>query len=185
MKNNVLIFITILLFFNSCSSYKHKLYKGNDKDKAILNSILIFTHSSNLYEKADVFKLSLLEIDNIDNLFVVRIGIYKNKMVLDELNNAKEQYDNTKMASRYLIDGKNKLFLWWDEKHEIYQSTVDVFKKYNLLVSDINEYFDNWKIDDSKKSAHIYFCKNDITKFKKVQTNKGIGYYKTPRLQCD
>ena len=39
--------------------------------------------------------------------------------------------------------------------------------------------------NDSDKGADYYFCKNNLSKYKRVVTNIGLGYYKPPKLKCN
>ena len=40
-------------------------------------------------------------------------------------------------------------------------------------------------ISEKKKGALYYFCKNNLKNYKKVVTNRAMGWYKQPELECD
>ena len=91
-----------------------------------------------------------------------------------------------KMPTRY-IEKDNKLFYWRDDNYPLTKKAILVFEKYNLLVNnDLDgamEVYD-FKTNDSQKGVDYYFCKNDLTQYKKVTTNKAIEYYDAPKLKC-
>jgi len=125
-------------------------------------------------------------LNNNKDLFVVRIGVNTMKMIMKE---EVEIGSKGSLASRYLKKDDGKLFFWWDDDYALNQETIDVFKEYDLLLKDNlegNFEFYDIEIDDSKKAVHYYFCKNGLSSnYKKVTTNKGIGYYKTPSIKCN
>lgn len=88
-----------------------------------------------------------------------------------------------RLPSRY-IEKNGKLFFWWDDDYSLTENTLAVFNKYNLLQGDKNGTIKvpDSIIDDAEKAAHYYFCKEDLSKYKRVITNKGVGYYDAPNL---
>ena len=86
------------------------------------------------------------------------------------------------LPSRYVIIA-NKLFYWWDNDYPVTEEIIAVLWKYNLLQKDL--LIPEFSTNDSKKGADYYFCKNDLSNYKRVITNKGMGYYKVPSLKCN
>ena len=39
-------------------------------------------------------------------------------------------------------------------------------------------------INDAAKAAHYYFCRDNISNYKRVVTHVATGYYKPPKLKC-
>ncbi|MEM0544054.1 hypothetical protein WFZ85_15795 [Flavobacterium sp. j3] len=181
---NKYILLTILIPFlnilNGCSSFKEKLIRIGDKNSAINNAIIDFSNTSKLYKKDNVFIVSVKNIG--DNIIGISIGKSNMKILLKE-----ETKIGTKgfIPSRY-IEIDNKLFYWWDNEIPLTQDALDIFFKFKLTQSDENGtvLMADYTIDEREKSVHYFFCKNKLTKYKKVITNKGIGYYNAPNLDC-
>jgi len=183
MRANRLIFSIGILFLIliSCSSFKHNFKKEKGINSAIQNAIIDFSKKSNIYKKGVVFSVSTHELENNNDLFVIRIAENNAKMLMK-----KEAVIGSKgkLASQYLKDDNGKLFFWWDDSHPLEQETIDIFKEYNILANNELDVLDI-EIDDSKKAVHYYFCKNGSpSNYKKVTTNKGIGYYHVPKTNC-
>ena len=91
-----------------------------------------------------------------------------------------------KLPSRY-IEKDGKLFFWWDNDYPLTEEMLAILWKYNLLCDDTEGFigFPDHTTDDSQKSADYYFCKSDLSKYKRVITNVGLGYYKPPKLKCN
>ena len=39
-------------------------------------------------------------------------------------------------------------------------------------------------INDAAKAADYYFCRNDVSNYKRVVTHVATGYYEPPKLKC-
>jgi hypothetical protein len=90
-----------------------------------------------------------------------------------------------KLPSRF-IEKNGKLFYWWDDDYPLTEEVIAVLKKYNLFQDDNDGLItvpEN-PTNDAQKGAHYYFCRSDLTKYKKVVTNKGMGYYDPPKFEC-
>ncbi len=171
---------TIVLLV-SCKSFKNELIQDNGIHNAIQNAILDFSKTSHIYSKGKVFSVSVSELENDKNLFVIRIGENSGKMFQ---NKEAKVGSKGKLASRYLKKKNGKLFYWWDDDYPLNQETISIFKEYNLLTSDKLEVYDS-EIDDSKKAVHYYFCKDGPSNnYEKITTNIGIGYYDIPNIKC-
>ena len=99
---------------------------------------------------------------------------------------------NTKVGSKGYLPSRHiikegKLFYWFDDSYPFTQEMLDFLWKYNLLQDDDSGLiiFPDNPINDSKKGADYYFCKNDLSKYKRVVTNIGLGYYKPPKIKCN
>lgn len=188
----------LFFLFCSCSTFKNELVQTGGQEEAVQNAILDFSNTSHLYKIDMVFSISYNEEFykmNFNGSEWVRESLYKeltivsisanyNKILLP--NNAKVGEKNVKMPTRY-IEKDGKLFYWWDSKYPLTQKALDVFNKYDLLVKDnidgLIEFYD-FEIDDNQKGVDYYFCRDDLTRYKKVVTNKGLGYYDPPKLEC-
>ena len=80
-----------------------------------------------------------------------------------------------------------KLFYWRDYHHNTTNESRELLKKYNLLHYSkngdssiaINGYF-----EPERKATHYYFCRNKLSKYRKVVTDEEMGDYDPPALNC-
>ncbi|MBA3985242.1 MAG: hypothetical protein H0X63_01370 [Flavobacteriales bacterium] len=179
------------------------MIQRGDQQEAIQNAILDFSNTSGLYKKDSVFsvsyhdpfyKMTLEKNDNGDERWIeselyegivaVSISADYNKML--QTDNIKVNNINAKFPTRY-IERDGKLFYWRDGDYPLTQEVLNVFKRYNLLLEDdldgVMEFYD-FTTNDAQKGIDYFFCKNNLVKYKKTTTNKGIGYYDAPALKC-
>ena len=192
------------MLLGSCGAFKKDLAKTGGQKEAIRNAILDFSNTSGLYKKDTVFSVSflgplyrmVLEETNDGNgkwvvgepyrgIVAVSIGADYSKMLLTD--STKVGNKGVKIPTRY-IEKDGKLFYWWDDDYALTQETLDVLDKYDLLLKDdmdgVVEFYD-FATDDAQKGVHYYFCENNLTKYKKETTNKAIGYYDAPDMDCN
>lgn len=184
-QSALILIIGIFFLYASCGTFKKDLIQtGNQIDAIIHNSILDFSNTNKIYKRDTVFSVSILELNKNKGLLVVRISKNNMKMLLTDSTKVGSK---GKLASRYL-EKEGKLFFWWDDNYQLTQETLVMFNRYNLLLDNnidgVTEFY-NFGVNEAQKATHYYFCKNNLTKYKKVITNKGIGYYDVPKLDCD
>ncbi len=183
MGKDIFIRVTILLAIVSCSTPKRALTQSSSENDPIKNAIIDFSNTGKLYKKDSVFSVEMLGLSNDKNVIAVRIGKNNRKLLLTK--DAKVG-SKGKLPSRY-IEKDGKLFFWWDDDYILTAKALSIFNKYDLLQDDkdgaikIPDSF----VDDSQKAVHYYFCKEDLSTYKKIITNKGIGYYDAPHLNCN
>lgn len=172
--------VLIAILTLSCASFKKQLIKSGGRNEAIQNAILDFS-STNLYHRDTVFSV---RASSEDDPLIVRVG--KNSTKLLFTADIKAGLKSNVLPSRFVEKG-GKLFIWWDDNYPLTEEAIAVFQKYNLFQDDEGGLITvpNFTTDDSKKAAHYYFCKNDLTKYKRVITSIGIGYYDPPKLNCN
>lgn len=200
MKTNYFLLVLVfLLLLENCRTFKNELILNGDHNNAIQNAILDFSSTSRLYKKAAVFSVSfhdtlyrmILEETNDGNhrwvegkpykgIVAISISVEYNKLFLAA--DAKVG-SKGKLPSRY-IEKEGKLFYWWDDDYPLKKEALTIYHKYNLLQGNVISALD-FSINDAQKGVDYYFCKNDLSKYKKVITDKGIGYYNAPKLNCD
>ena len=180
----------------------------NIKDVAINNAILDFSSSCKLYKNDSVFSVSFE-----DSVFLFTFNReashwYRDKFYEDivlvgisahRINEPCEEYcdkflytakttvgSKGNLPSRY-IEKEDKLFYWWDDDYPLTEEMLTILWKYNLLYDDTEGLigFPQFTINDSQKGAHYYFCKSNSSKYKRIVTNIGVGYYKPPKLKCN
>jgi hypothetical protein len=90
-----------------------------------------------------------------------------------------------KYPSRF-IEVKGKLFFWYDDEYPLTEEVLKVFRKYGVFPPYYEGEFQIPEIhtDDAKKGACYYFCRSNTTRFKRVISNRGMGYYDPPKIKC-
>lgn len=151
-------------------------------EQAILIAIHDFLKSSSLRKKDDVFSV------RTNNLWEDIIGVSvfgrENKLFPAPINKIGSSSSN--FPTRY-IEEKNKLFYWYDSTYTVTLDLISILAKYDHIDSmNVNEMVatPEIRIDDAKKGMDYYFCKNNLTKYKKVKTSVAMGWYEPPTLKC-
>jgi hypothetical protein len=203
MKAQKVIYLSALLLMFGCSSLKKSMITTSEnlQETAIQNAILDFSTDCNLFKKASVFRVSFS--DSVFNVAILervdeksykdgtthewkRGSLYDGIVSVEISVNVDYQYyyseeTKAKLPSRYIIKN-DKLFYWWDDNYPVTEEMIAVLWRYNLLQTDL--IIPEFTIDDSLKGADYYFCKSDLSEYKRVITNIGLGYYKPPKLKC-
>ena len=209
-KYLILSAVFVIVPFIGYGFFKTNLIKTSEsnRDVAINNAILDFSNSCKLYKNDSVFSVSfedsvfLLALDReasrwyrdkfYEDMIFVSISAHRISVPCEEhcdkfLYTAKTTVGSKGiLPSRYIEKG-GKLFYWWDDDYPLTEEMLAILWKYNLLYDDTEGLigFPQFTINDSQKGAHYYFCKNDLSKYKRVVTNIGHGYYKPPKLKCN
>jgi hypothetical protein len=114
------------------------------------------------------------------NIIAVNIFGVQTKYFLDTTANLKHQKG---IPSRF-IEQNGKLFIWYDERFHLTDSTINILEKYNRIRRGGPYDWISTGGDDSKKGADYYFCRRNLTVYKKKITNRAIGYYEPPTVNC-
>ncbi len=174
------IIISIFLL-GSCSSLKDVMVAEGNWNDAIKNAIYDFSHSGVKNKEDSVFYVYAKNI-NPEVLGINIIGTYDKVLVSTE-DGITFSYDG--FPTGY-FEYESKLFYWHDSTRTITKDLISVFTKYNLIDTMIvNAYIPESTIDHSKKGIDYYFCKDNLIRYKKVKTNKALGYYDPPKLNCE
>lgn len=194
---------TFFLLLGCCSMMKSTtLIRVNLQEEAIIIAIQDFSTKCNLFKKDSVFsvnfedsvfyKATLIQVDK-EKYKDGRTHQWKRGDLLDGIasveigGNGDYQFyyseeTKNKLPTRYVIkDGK--LFYWWNKNCAVTEEIIAVLWRYNMLQT--YSIMPDFSIDENQKGAHYYFCKNDLSKYKRVVTNIGLGYYKPPQLKCN
>lgn len=186
MKLNLKIYILLIISVLSCNSYKKNIIKIGNQNDAIENAIYDFSNT----EKGEVNKVYKIRIDNESSdlyKFVVRNEInvytYKRIKIGDKVSG---------FPSRF-IEVKNRLYVWEDSTQILNKDIFEKLQKYKVLDSTIykiqNKELPQNKTplimtDESKKYLNYFFCKKDISKFKKIKTSKYLSVSDYPFVNC-
>lgn len=197
MKAQKMIWLSALLLIFGCSSLKKTMITTGKElqETAINNAIRDFSTSCSLFKKDSVFSVNFEDsvfngaiLERVDK----KAGSWKRGTLCDgivsvEISASYYQYyyseeTKEKLPTKYVIKD-NKLFYWWDNNYPVTEEIIAVLWRYNLLQKDC--IIPEFSINDSQKGADYYFCKNDLSKYKRIITKIGLGYYKPPRLKCE
>src|SRR5690606_6633341 len=202
MKNHIrnltgLLFVGI--FIISCATYKKELHHGEGTlEQARMNANIDFANSSYKTPRKylerrngkpfDVFWITEWKIEKINNRYI--LGILPEK---DEISLQTKDIIGKKTAwfPTNFVELNGKLFLWHDSLAPLSKEVIEIIHTYGILDSisvkrDLGllpeDFEDNRTIstDDKLKGVDYYFCKDDISKYKKVKTNIATGYYTPP-----
>ncbi len=188
-----LLFLVTSLFLFSCSTWKESLKKVGGKDEAIQNAILDFSHTKKLFSQDSVFYVGVddtlssfkLVPENVntsgwvvDQVYTDIIGI---SIIGGEMPYQKKDFENEniRIPSRYLVE-QGRLFLWYDDDYPVSEELINVLNQFNLIENNSEALV---IFDDAKKGASYYFCRNDLSDYKKQVSSIGMGY-DVPKLKC-
>lgn len=157
-----------------------------DNNNAIEIAVNDFLDNCNIRKTDSVFSVNIY-IDNEEMLGLSISGTHENKIYLDIKDKIGES--SLKFPSHY-IERNNKLFYWSlnDSVHIITKEIVDVLSRYNKIDSTFvndSKAYPEFVIDESIKGAHYYFCKNNLSIYKRVVTKTAMGWYNLPKLNCN
>jgi len=214
INNKSKIFLTIVeisvIAFISCSTSKITLIKNGENigDIAKFNAISDFSNTCKLFNNYSMFLIWFedsvfhltynkeLQQWNRDEYYQNIVSVHISPHIIckhceehcDKFLYTKETKVGSKgkLPSRFFEKG-NKLFFWWDDEYPLTEQMIAILRKYNLLYDDTEGLIGipEFTIDEQIKGGDYYFCKNDLTKYKRVVTNIGFGYYKPPKLNCN
>ncbi|KAB1232556.1 hypothetical protein [Chryseobacterium viscerum] len=175
MKYYILIVFLSLLTQN-CKSWEKQLSQQGDKDIAIKNAIIDFCNNSTLSHKDKVFTINYKEY----NTGVIGVSILGDINKVYIVNGVPK----TRIKDQY-IEYENKLFYWYDEKKG---KNPDIIKKlYEYKVIDSVKILTEdmgFNIDDAKKAAHYYFCKENLLNYQKEENSIAMPKQLSISLNC-
>jgi len=175
-------YLILCLFLCGCSALKKNMIVNGSENDAINNAILDFVHTEKKLLKYDrVFNIST-EI-NKDNIIVTIVGEPSAVSFIIE----EDSSCSYRAFPTMLVEANDRLFLWDDETKNVTDTIINTLNKYNLIDTmdnTIGRYHIKVITDDGKRVAHYYFCKNNLSKYKKVITRRPFGYYEPPKLKC-
>ena len=199
MKSSVILLLLWLLLTDCYSQEKYIPQSTNFAEFAIYEAITDFADNCRLFKQDSIFYVYVEDTsryvtlqrdqgtlkwvcDSVyTNLLMVGISGERDKMgyYSDAVIGSKG-----KLPSRYVIV-KGKLFYWYDNDYPLTEEMLFVLKGYDALTDMIYDgMLPEYSIDDAQKGAHYYFCRNNLSKYKRVVTNIATGYYRPPKLNC-
>lgn len=186
MKSYCIIVLFALLFFDGCSPWKDKMIYKGDQNDAVQNAIVDFLHTENARLKKD-------------SVFWIQVMNLNDQIVCVDFSGATDYKESPHPKNKIgtsipgfptnFIEKEGKLFYWYDPGHTITSDLIAVLSKYKHIDSiyvkglpGISQYMPPNK--EGVKSVQYFFCRCNLLKYKKVITERVIGYYK-PHMNCD
>lgn len=188
MKKSKYIFIITIIFFISCS-VKEKLEikkKGNLND-AIINVIIDFSKTNFSKDKSVYF---IRNDKSSEKLFSFSIS-QRNKIYF---HNKDSIGAKTKFFPTQFKEINKRLYIWEDSTVVINKEIINILQKHKVLDStfykielgllpkDTEVYIIS---NELKKAFFYYVCKNNISKFVKINRNKVYPVSKYPKVDCN
>ena len=178
------MFIGLIILSFCCSAMK-----GGDGDhlrnEAIIIAINDFLDNCSLQKTDSVFSV-YIDIDNEDILGLSISGEYGNKIYPTSKDTIGAE---TRIFPSHYIERNNKLIYYWvDSINVLTEEIIRVLAKYNQIDSSFVSYekaYPDYLLDESIKGADYYFCKNDLSIYKRVVTRIAMGWYDPPKLNCN
>lgn len=173
IKKKLYLVVVLLLLPLSCIAQK-KAVVNNKSDylTAINNAIIDFCKTSSLIKDNNTFYVTYKDLN--DKIIRVSIIGNVNKFYIAANTPVNRLPHNYSECTK-------KLFYWYDDN--ISHNSEDVIRKlkeYRLI--EYNPDIIEASIDDKKKGISYYFCKNNLTTYKKVKSN--FSQNSVPELSC-
>lgn len=165
----------------SCAVNKSIMQEYGDFNTALENAISDF-QKTRLNKKHNVFSVDFKEVnESVIGISILPVDYTYYITLIDTIG-------STRLPTKHVVK-EGKLFYWYDSDYGLTKALVDDFHQFNLIDSvdhadlvallGLGTYF-----DDGAKGIHYYFCKNDLTKYKRVISKWAIEEYPPPKLRC-
>ena len=203
ISNRILILycgclLTFLISLESCASWKGTLTSSGNSNDAVNNAITDFLHTTKLSKTDTIFSVSFSEYENIiydhesnkvifipknEDIIIISISGAGEKIYPSEKNKI-GTYDEI-FPTQYTIRDE-KLFYWSDTTQVITQEIISVLERYNNIDFEWKKEYDlpPLGINDGGEAIVYYFCKHDLTNYKKMRADNMRRQYRTPKLKC-
>lgn len=178
-KRCVIIVLGLFVIFINCTVLQLKnITEDGDLMKLAIND---FTQNErNHLAESKTYYVRSLEVEK--SITGISIVAHRSTMHFDESSmNATDLKGPTGV---FEVNGV--LFYWDDPSINMSAVTLEVLKKYNMVLDDIEEYRDSLDKNEfaDSEAIHYYFCNSNPTKFRKKRTKVALGYYDAPRIKC-
>lgn len=178
-----IIWVLLVSVIYSCKSSKNLSANNFIENKYISIAVNDFLKKTKSSKKHPVFIVSVSDSIGAEGELVgVAIGEFNYKLNLSD--GLTSGGNNGIKVGFKEIDGN--LFFWRSSTYSDYDSSISIFKKFNVLMTadEVNSGMSPGSFSWNK-GTHYYFCKNNVTKFKRLKSRKGIGYYQAPLIKCE
>ena len=202
--NKVVLLLLSLLLYN-CSSYNNVFFMSNgDIEEARINVINDFVNNNHYQtpqyyldkREGKAFNVFWIIDENIEDEEVYAFAVFpeNNGYLSLNIEDSLGEVPKTSFPNNYMQKGE-MLFIWNDSTTPLSQDVLNILNNYHILDS-VNvkialgllskDYEDDRMVvmDNNLKSVHYYICQSNMKRYKKVVTDKALGYYKRPNLRC-
>lgn len=163
----------------ACATLKKEIITKGNANEAINNAVSDFIHTERSIQKKD--NAFWVYADTVKNNIVVTIIGDSNKVLLIKEDGNYSYRD----FPTILIESDEKIFLGYEKEGETTDTIINTLYRYNFVDTMIvNTYIPDRMIDESKKGVIYFFCKNDLSVYKKIHTNTIAKHHKHPQLKC-
>jgi len=184
MNKHIFFAIFFAIAYCSCSTSKTAMQQGEKPKNVIQIAIEDFSTRCRLAKEDSIFGVTLWNLPKdgrFKDFVVVSIMRYNEKVILGP----EAIIGSTGKVESRIYEKDGKLFLWRDDNYPLTQETLETFRKHNLIETDsIKMKYPDYPRDDSQKGADYFFCKDNLAVYKRVITNRGMGFYEPPVLKC-
>lgn len=174
LKLTSIVFISFTV--SACTSWKNELIQKGNYETAIKNSIFDFYHTSSLVKKNTNFIVSY----KIYESGIIGVSITGNDNKIYIINGSPKG----KIKDQYL-EYNGKLFCWYDDQKGQNPNIINKLSKYKVIDSVKALTEDMLYVrDDAKKGANYYFCKDNLSIYKKEETSMAMPREIKINLNC-
>jgi|GEM_PF-5636334 len=173
--------LTVLTFLGCTTLTSLSSSKGDISD-AIQSSIADFLHSNkSITTKDSVFSINVENVN--ENVLGIGISVERDKVALFTKNEV--DYDYRFFPTRF-YEHQDKLFYWKDSTVSVSNEIIKKLYKMNRVDTIIyQKFFPQRTIDERQKVVHYYFCKKDLTRFRKKRISIANKNYEIPKISCN
>jgi len=175
MKNYPQLLVILLLGFQGCAPWKAGLITHGTYDIAIKNAVLDFSNTTSLVRQDSTFSVDFKDFDS-GIIGVSLLGTIGKFIVTADGK-------TSRLPTRYL-EYNGKLFYWYDAKYSLEKDVITKLNEYSLIDSVETIAQAVFVHDDAKKGVNYYFCKKNLSNYKKIITTKALEYCELPKLNC-
>lgn len=179
MKLNLVFWGLTGLIFLSCTASKSISSSKRDITDAIQSSIVDFLHSKKSIAKKDsVFSVYVEDIN--EDMLGIGISAERDKVSLFTKNEV--DYDYRFFPTRF-FEYQGKLFYWKDSTVKVSNEIIKKLYEMNRVDTTIyQKLFPQRTIDERQVVVHYYFCKKDLTRYRKKRTSIANKNYEIPKI---
>jgi hypothetical protein len=134
-------------------------------------------------KRIDKYHSKLVNANIYPGIIALTIFPNPNKFFLDTTMDISPQ---TRYIPSRCLERNGKLFFWYDKNYPLTKNAIEILSKYHLIQRGKGEDWMRVKyiLDDGVQAADYYFCKSNLSVFKKVITSTAVGGYEPPKLDC-
>lgn len=180
MKISIGLFLGIL--FSSCSTVNLSLNQTGDVNDAISNAIIDYVKRASNGEGGAAYYVNAKHISA--DIIGVSILEYSGQKVF--ISKQDSIGSNAPFFPTRVEEVAGRLFYWYDSSSVITENVIQKLIKFDQIDSGRYEKPNlvEFSFSDNKRAIHYYFCKQNLTKFIRKESNIALGYGKIPKIDC-